>query len=388
MATKISEMVRTSAPASRLDRVVAAVFVLALIVPGVALIAGARPPELENAKPASFPPLAAEVLIDTSTYGAIDRFIADNLPARDIAVRAYGGLDYQLLGGSASGQVVVGAGDWLFYVGELRPSCRATAAGLLAQVDAVAAQAAGAGIESRFVVAPDKHAIFPERRRSDDPIPPACTDDQRDALRAGMATRPGSTVDLWAPVLAAKTRGVDGLYFSQDSHWTPTGALPAVRALVDSLAPGVWDDSQISIDGTSTYPMELARLMGIPRDGVVPRYVIRPAMKAVKATVPTGVKLTNAPEITEYTVSGDGRLVQGTTLVVYDSFFNINRLRIVPWFAHTVWVHGTDLRDHPSLVADLPPIDRMVVERVERDAYNLDLVSLLAPVIDRARSEP
>jgi SGNH hydrolase-like domain, acetyltransferase AlgX len=372
MAARISEMVRTSAPASRLDRVVAAAFLVALIVPGAALISGARPPELENAKPASLPPLSAGALTDTSTYTAIDRFIADNLPGRDVAVRGYGGLDYELLGGSASGQVVVGAGDWLFYVGELRPSCRTTAAGLLTQIDTVAGQAAGVGIDFRFVVAPDKHAIFPDRRRSDDPIPPACTDDQRDALRAGMATRPGSTIDLWAPVMAAKARGMDGLYFSQDSHWTPTGALPAVQALVDSLAPGVWGDSEISIDGTSTYPMELARLMGIPRDGVVPN----------------DVKLTNAPEISAYTVSGDGELVQGTTLVVYDSFFNINRPRIVPWFAHTVWVHGSDLRDHPGLVADLPPIDRIVVERVERDAYDLDLVSLLTPVIDRARSEP
>lgn len=388
MATTISEMVRTAAPASRLDRVVAAVFVLALVVPGVALIGGARPPELENARPATFPPLSAGALTDASTYAAIDRFIADGLPARDIAVRAYGGLDYELLGGSASSQVVVGRGDWLFFVGELGPSCATTAAGLLAQVDAVAARAADAGLDLRFVVAPDKHAIFPERRRSDDPLPPACTDAQRAAMRAGMAARPRSTVDLWAPILEAKARGVDGLYFSQDSHWTPTGALPAIQALVDSLAPGVWDATEISIDGTSTYPMELARLMGIPRDGIVPRYVIRPAMKAATATVPTGVNLTHAPEITEYTVRGGGALVPGTTLVVYDSFFNISRPRIVPWFARTVWVHGSDLRDHPGLVADLPPIDTVVVERVEREAYDLDLVRLLTPVIDRARREP
>ena len=38
------------------------------------------------------------------------------------------------------------------------------------------------------------------------------------------------------------------------------------------------------------------------------------------------------------------RVVPGTTLVVYDSFFNINRQRITPWFERTVWVHAGDLR--------------------------------------------
>lgn len=383
MAKTISEMVRTTAPRSRLDRVVAIGFVAALVVPAVAFLAGARPPELENATPATLPPLSVRALGETSTYAAIDRYIADNVPGREHAVRAYAELDNGVLGGSSSTQVVPGVGDWLFFSGELRPRCLTDAAGLLAQVDSVAAQADAAGLDFRFVIAPDKHAIHPERLQPSSPIPPACTDAARDALRAGMATRPGSTVDLWAPVLAARDAAADPLYFTQDSHWTPTGALAGIEALVESVAPGVWDPAEISIDGTSTYPMELARLMGIPRDAVVPAYVVRPTMEVSRTEVPTDVDLTGAPDIADYTVAGDGPLVPGTTLMVYDSFFNISRPRIVPWFERTIWVHISDLRAEPGLVADLPPIDRVIVERVERHAYELDLVKTLAPVLDR-----
>jgi SGNH hydrolase-like domain, acetyltransferase AlgX len=383
MAMKISEMVRDTAPMSRLERAAAGVFVVALLVPGVALIAGVRPVQLENATPAAMPSLSIDALADTETYAQVDRALVDAFPGRDRAVRAYAALDYQLLGGSTNPDVVVGHDDWLFFTGELRPTCGASADGLLAQVDEVEAMARARGLDTRFVIAPDKHSVYPERVASGDTIPPACTDDQRAAMRAGMAARPGSTVDLWAPLLAARDAATDPVYYAQDSHWTPAGALPAVRALVDSFDPGVWDPSEVTDAPARPFPMELARLLGIPRNGYAPGYHVRPSMEVTRSTIATDVDLTEAADITDYTVTGDRPVIPGTTLFVYDSFFNIDRLLIVPWFERSIWVHVGDLRSHPELIDDLPEIDRVVVERVERDAYDLDLISLLEPVLDR-----
>ena len=387
MATSISEMVRSTGRASRLERVAAGVFVVALLIPGIALLAGVRPPELENSTPAAMPAWSLGALTETATYAQVDRFLADHLPGRDRAVRAYAELDYQTLRGSTNPDVIVGAGDWLFFTGELRPTCAHTADEMLAAVDSVADDAAASGLGFRFVMAPDKHGIEPERLGGAASLPTPCTDERREAIRAGMATRPDSTVDLWGPVLAGRdAEAPEPVYFDQDSHWTPTGAMPAIEALVESLAPGTWDAADLSIDGTSTFPQELARLMGLPRDATVPAYVVRPEMTVERGTVPTTVDLTEAPDITTYTTTGDGAVVPGTTLMVYDSFFNINRPRIVPWFEHTVWVHVGDLRAHPELVEDLPPFDRVVVERVERSAYDLDLAALMKPVLERARA--
>lgn len=369
-------------PSNRWDRLVALVFVAALTIPGIALMAGLRAPELENRAEASLPTLSLEALTEPSTYKAIDDYVARSLPARDVAVGAYATLDYEVLGGSTDPDVVVGVGDWLFFVGELRPACAVAAADLLAQWDAVTAAADRAGIRVRFGIAPDKHAIYPERVRPEPRMPVACTDARRAEIRAGMAARPDSMVDFWTAVLAERDRAESALYFNQDSHWTPTGAMPAIEALVESLAPGVWDPDEITVDGTSRFPMELARLMGKPRDGIVPRYVVRPTVTVAQTELPTPVDLGNARDIGVYETSGSDRVVPGTTLVVYDSFFNINRQRITPWFERTVWVHAGDLRDHPELADFLPAFDTIVLERVERGAYDTDLERLLRPVLD------
>ena len=372
-------------PANRWDRLVALAFVAALTIPGIALLAGVRPPELENRAEAAFPTLSLESLIEPSTYKAIDDYVARSLPARDVAVGAYATLDYEVLGGSTDPDVVVGVGDWLFFVGELRPTCAVTAGDLLAQWDAVTAAAERAGIRVRFGIAPDKHAIYPERLRPEPRMPVACTDAMRAEVRAGMAARPDSTVDFWTAVMAERERSKTPIYFNQDSHWTPTGAMPAIKALVESLEPGVWDDDEITIDGTSRFPMELARLMGKPRDGIVPRYVVRPTVKVKQTAIATTVELGNARDLMVFVTSGSKRVVPGTTLVVYDSFFNINRQRMAPWFERTVWVHAGDLRDHPELVEALPAFDTIVLERVERGAYDTNLERLFRPVLDASR---
>lgn len=368
-------------PSSRWDRLVALGFVLVLAVPGIATIAGLRPPELENRAEGALPRLDLDSLAQPETYKAIDDYVARNLPARDVAVGAYATLDYEALGGSTDPEVVVGRDDWLFFIGELQPECAINAAALMGQLDAVADQAERTGIEVRFAIAPDKHSIYPEKVREDPPRPEACTDAMRADVRAGMAARPAIAVDLWSVVLAERERTDTPLYYTQDSHWTPTGAMPAIATIVESLAPGVWDPAEITIDGNTRYPMELARLMGKPSDGVTPRYVVRPTVVVEDGVVPTPVDLGNARDIGMFTSLGTTKVVPGTTLVVYDSFFNINRRRIVPWFERTVWVHAGDLRDHPEIADHLPAIDTIVVVRAERGAYTTDLEELLRPIL-------
>lgn len=373
---------------SRWDRIVAVAFVAVLVLPGVALVAGIRPPDLENQANVPIPKLDAAALADPATYKAIEDHVARDLPGRDIALGAYATLDYELLRGSTDPQVVVGRDDWLFFRGELQPTCPVGAADLMRQLDDVATRASQAGIRVRFAIAPDKHTVYPDRLRPDPPMPTPCTDAMRSEVRAGMAARPDVTVDLWSVVLAERDAAPPDsppLYFTQDSHWTPTTAMPAIGALVELLATGVWDPAEITTDGTTRFSMELARLMGKPRYANVPRYIVRPTVTVEPSVVATPFELKNARDIGVYTTDPGARVVPGTTLVVYDSFFNINRARIVPWFERTIWIHAGDLRDHPEVADLLPKIDTIVLVRVERGAYEMDIAQLLRPIIDRGR---
>ncbi len=373
--------------ADPLDRVVAIGFVVALLLPGVALLAGVRPTDLEGRPATALPPLDVAALGDPDTFATIDRYVVDRFPGRNEAIGVHAAIDYGLLGGSTTPDVIVGRDGWLFTRTELEPVCRFAASDVLAALDRVAVPLEDAGVGVRLIVPPDKHAIYRERVLPDSGLGRACSDARRADLRRGMAARPTTAVELWSRLDDAHAADpAVPYYFAQDTHWTPLGALVATRALVESLAPGVWDDAEVPIDGFAAYDTDLSRLIGLPAKERVPRLVIRPGVAVERSAVPTDVDLESARDIGRYTVEPSAAAVEGRTLIVYDSFFRTNEGRIAPWFRDSVWVHADDLRRHPELVADLPwPFDRVVVERVERGVYDLDLDALLAPVIAAAR---
>lgn len=377
-----------SAPAQKplrrwLDRLVAVGFVVALATPAFLLALGYRPLDLENRAPAAFPRVSLRSLTDPEFYVGIDRFLNDNLPLRPEAVQVHAGIDRGILGGTTNPDVIEGRDGWLFHVVELHPRCDFDAAHVLDQIDAAAGGLRAAGIEFRYLVAPDKHAIYPDKLPSPIPTGPPCSDAWRDALRAGLAARPDTTVETWTPVLAARAATPTApLYYSGDSHWTPLGAMPTVQALVESLAPGTWDDREIVVDGTETRATELTRLIGLPAVERVPRLVVRPGVVVHEQLIETGVHLESARDIPWFTVvAGGRRVVPGRTLVVYDSFYGDLMERISPWFAESVWVHEGDLLNHPELADALPPFDTVVFERAERGVYFTDVASDLRTVI-------
>jgi hypothetical protein len=370
----------------RVDHAVAAGFVLALLLPSIALLAGVRPGAIEGRPPASFPTLDPSALAEPSTYAAIDRYLADRFPARTQAVGAHAAIDYGLLGGSTTPDVIVGRDGWLFTRTELEPVCTFEAAEVLAALDRTAARLADVGVEMRFIVPPDKHAIYPERIVPGSGLGEACSDARRPAMQAGMAARPGLAIELWTQLAADHAADpARPLYFAKDTHWTPLGALVGTRALIQSLAPGVWDEAQMPIEGFAAYDTDLSRLIGLPTKERVPRLVIRPGVKVERSAIETAVDLESARDIGRYRVDRAAGAVEGTTLIVYDSFFRTNERRIAPWFRDSIWVHVGDLERTPELVADLPAVDRVVVERTERGVYDLDLDAVLAPVIAAAR---
>lgn len=375
---------------SRWSGLVAVAFVLALAVPGIAEVAGLRPLDVRPEPTASLPALSWTSLLEPETMAAVDAALARNLPGRDHAIRAYAVLRYRLLHGSTSPLVVVGRGSWLFFRDEIKPYCPLTAEEVLAQIDRAAVASGEAGLTFRFTVAPDKAAIYPDQVATTPSTPERCTDRLRAALRSGMAVRTGSTVDLWAPILAHAQAAPQPIYFDEDTHWTPTGALDAARSLVESLDPLAWSDDEVTVDGRVDYSMDLARVIGDPRTVAIPRYVIRPSMTVTRGTIPTTVHLRREPDLEVYTSEGPGTVISGTTLVIGDSFFDRGHARplIVPWFERTIWVHIGDLFANPELAADFGPIDTIIVERAERYAYAIDLDAVIAAVLAARETAP
>jgi alginate O-acetyltransferase complex protein AlgJ len=370
---------------SWLDLLVSVGFVIGLFVPGVALIAGFRPAAIENRDPSTLPPVGIDGVADGSFFAAIDRFVTDNFPLRTVAVRVQAAIDYGVLGGTTNPDVMRGTDDWLFLTGELRPRCDFDVDTLLTRVDEAAVAFERAGKPFRYVVVPDKHSIYPEHVQPYS-LAGSCTDAQRERLRAGMQARPGVAVELWTGLLAAKQRDPSvPLYYVQDAHWTTLGATVGIRSLVESLAPGTWDDAEVVVGGDQRHSSDLASLIGLPRVEIVPRVEMRPGVKADKRIIDPGVDIHNSRDIPWFTVRTDRPIVPGRTLFVYDSFFATQMSFFVPWFEESVWVHEGDLFNEPEIGLVLPEFDNVVFQRIERSALFTDPASDLRTIIARLR---
>ena len=180
--------------------------------------------------------------------------------------------------------------------------------------------------------------------------------------------------------LLARARGEPGaplLYYATDTHWTPSGAMVAIRALIESIEPEVWADADVVTDGRLRRRTDLAALIGLSRFESTPRIRVRGEMTQERTDVPVPTEIANARSIFRVQARGEGPLIEGRTIIVYDSFFGIYVPLIAPFFADTTWVHVGDLLNHPELGTALGTFDTVILERVERGLYETDVETVL-----------
>ncbi|MFL5777765.1 MAG: alginate O-acetyltransferase AlgX-related protein, partial [Chloroflexota bacterium] len=224
-----------------IDRLVVVAFCLGLVLPAALLAAGKRSAEIENRPLLKPPAFSLGGLLDPAWYSGIDRFLTDNDALRPTAVRLRGEA-YWKLGGTGNPAVVKGRGTWLFTNQEIDARCDLSAADIAAALDRMKAAFTSAGQDFRFILAPDKHSIYPEMVDPGSGYPAACTDERRAPMAAALNARSRFAIDGWAALRAARASDPLGplLYYTQDSHWTPTGARAAIRPLIESFGSGLW----------------------------------------------------------------------------------------------------------------------------------------------------
>ena len=373
-----------AAPTARwrvIDRVVAFAFVVVLLVPAGAMAAGLRPGAIENRPIRAFPSISLGSLFDTSWYGAVDGALTDRLALRPDAVRLRAELAFAM-GGTGTTRVVRGQGDWLFYGLDFVLTCRVSASALVASLDSLKGQFDAHGQKLRVMVAPDKSSIYPDRLLAG-LAPTGCTAQNREPVRAALADRTTFTVDAWQ-LLEAARRSMPGglpLYYTQDTHWTPTGAAIAIHGLIDTFDPSLWDERRVVADGTYAAVMDLASIVGRAATESSVRILARPEMNVSRRQLPAA-EAPNPLAVFELTTAGSDSVVGGRTLVIYDSFFgNVAADLVAPFLGDSIWITIDVLLAHPELGQRFGPFDTVILERVERGVYEVPLETILRPLV-------
>ncbi|MEP7116432.1 MAG: hypothetical protein ABI880_02550 [Acidobacteriota bacterium] len=261
------------------ERVLVAVFLAVLVVPGLATLAGvdAGVTRGENRDLAPAPVLAAAGAAMAALPAAFTAYFQDHFAFRGRLVRWQAALRLQALRGSPSPTVIRGRDGWLFYAddGALDdylnqvPFSAADLDTWATTLQHTSDWMTARGITYLFVIAPDKHVMYPEYLPAS--IHPTAGPSRTDQLVAHLRAHTTVPVlDLRPALFAAKNEA--RLYHRTDSHWNDLGAAVATRAILNRLdrlahgsLPGLAapPDSAYARRDVRAPGRDLARMLGL-----------------------------------------------------------------------------------------------------------------------------
>jgi alginate O-acetyltransferase complex protein AlgJ len=255
------------------ERLMIAVFVLAIAVPLVGTLTLSAPEEEfeENREPAPLPVWPHDIHTLAAWPEAFTRYFADHFAFRSQLVRWQALFRVRVLGSSPNPDVVIGKDGWLFYgadgaVEDYSGTRPFTEVELRAWRDTL--QHTQDWLQERsityvFAIAPDKHVVYPEFMP--DGLHPGLPHTRVDQLLQELRTRSTvRVVDLRAAVTAARHTG--RLFHLTDTHWNDLGAFVAYRQVIEQLGePGGPARSLADFEGRREMRpgLDLSRMLGL-----------------------------------------------------------------------------------------------------------------------------
>ena len=225
-----------------IERTMIIVFLVALALPltGMLLNLDHDAPSGENRTLAAWPQLRWDTASLRALPEQLTRYFEDHFAFRVRLVRWQAIARLQALGVSPSASVIKGHDGWLFYADDGAIEDYASAPPLSdaeleewrSTLQDISDWLRMRGIAYLFVIAADKHAIYPEympatiRRAAVSRV-----DQLVSYLRQRSTVR---VLDLRPALLAAKPR--ERLYHRTDTHWNDRGALVGYESIISALA--------------------------------------------------------------------------------------------------------------------------------------------------------
>lgn len=316
-----------------------------LFAPMAALVAGASSPPPQNRKPAEAPKVAD----GWKFIGRLGDFIDDRFALRDQSLKVDSFIDRNVFqeqpafGGSATPQVLEGKDGYLFLKDAFDAACNGhgTPATISNNVKRFAEIVQESGRKIVVSVAPDKSSILTDKL-PDGNVQDECHRIKQDQIWQSLSNAdiPGY-VDLRSALRKEVQINRRPLYFRQDSHWNQEGSLVGVRQVVEKFKSNIWDSSAVTFSGVTPYTGDLEVMRGGTKTDETPNF--RVSRDQIKVVVPQQDEnqILGYRQISQ--MSGPvGSLIEGETLMMYDSFGMAAIEQIVPYFQNLKTVHFED----------------------------------------------
>jgi alginate O-acetyltransferase complex protein AlgJ len=258
-----------------MNRALIILFIVVITLPLAANLAGidGADPEAEKRDLAPFPQWDWRWHAAAAYPDALSRWFEDHFGFRASLVRWYGETRLFALDVSPSSTVVKGRDGWLFYAddGGVDDYTNDTP---LSQIEVALWREAivrardwlrRRGVAYVFVIAPDKHVIYPEEMPAS--LRRLAARSRMDQVFAALRDTGVAAVDVRPALLEAKPG--ERLYFFTDTHWNDYGALPAYQRIIDAVrrqVPSVsptWTRSDFEPGQMEIRGQDLAGMLGL-----------------------------------------------------------------------------------------------------------------------------
>ncbi|MDA7979448.1 MAG: hypothetical protein MPJ50_11850 [Pirellulales bacterium] len=388
------ESARGKPHASTADSVLTVLFLVAIALPGGALLFSRTGQETTFEKrtltPWPTPPITSQQLV--SFPAQFEAAFADRFAGRQTMIQWHNFARLRWLGippatsdprgtlasnaaRSGAAKVLAGKDQWLFFTGDrviddYRCTRPFSADELRHWVQTIIERRnwlAERGIEYTVVFAPNKHTVYGEFLPSS--VTRIGTHSRLDQLTDALLTdTPVTFVDLRAALFQAKNE--NRLYHRTDTHWNDVGALIGSRAVAAKLVE--------RLEGTVALPAgsfnvslrrtsggDLAQMLGLAE--LLPEDRLEPQGLAIALThsVPPRQNLAGV-ECRSYASAPVGNI---NALILHDSF----GLAMMPFlsaqFHYVDYLHTYDFRYAQRVIEGLPPAERpkiVIQQYVER----------------------
>jgi hypothetical protein len=368
---------------------------------GVCTVPAGEIERVERRRQSALPPLGLGRDAMRRYFSAIEPYACDRVAFRAELVSLVGTMRALVRSPISADGVVVGSDGWLFFGNQcqqgidqyrgLRPLTPDELSAIVAYWRSIEAELSKRGIPFLVVIAPDKHAIYPDR------LPEHLSEAGRSPTDQLMAADLGPlrVLDLRPAMLAARRRTDLALYHRNDSHWNDLGAYVAYREVLRELGTGTAIDCG---DGdfvrvTSQFG-DLVPLAGrgfeVPTETTAVRHerfdgtiTVTGGRNPAPRTMPSGRRIRVTDEL-GFEATNLAR--DGTILVIGDSFLD----GMVPYlnqsFGKVVYQHSLHFGDRSVAgLADLHRPQAVVFEMVGRLLVS-PVPLLIPPVPDDAEA--